>query len=264
MRPGLSTFERVMIMVDTFAKEIDCVLCQERFSPVIEPEEDKASYDIYCTSCVKWVRIGKSDPVRTTLRTILKLEGEPLALAVQNYLALCPCSNAFSHDSGKRCPACIHKIKRETHVNYAPTEFHCIWNIAKLKEIEGKIFEFIMDRMDSEEENLNQLIERFESGNLDPGAYMEGVENLQIREATDVAVIKAWAMLAGPEMAFRAAEEHGLLLRYGSRILVSIATGLEIGYGTSILTTLSKEEKNMDGPAKKEIQIFLKKIAGGF
>jgi hypothetical protein len=253
-----------MIMVDTFAKEIDCVLCQERFSPVIEPEEDKAFYDIYCTSCVKWVRIGKSDPVRTTLRTILKLKGEPLALAVQNYLALCPCSNAFSHDSGKRCPACIHKIKREIHVNYAPTEFHCIWNIAKLKEIEGKIFEFIMDRMDSEEENLNQLIERFESGNLDPGAYMEEVENLQIREATDVAVIKTWAMLAGSEMAFRAAEEHGLLLRYGSRILVSIATGLEIGYGTSILTTLSKEEKNMDGPAKKEIQIFLKKIAGGF
>ena len=118
--------------------------------------------------------------------------------------------------------------------------------------------------MDSEEENLNQLIARFESGELEPGAYMEGMENIQIREATDVAVIKTWAMLAGPEMAFRAAEEHGLTIRYGTRILVSVATGLEMGYGISILTTLSKEEKNLDGPARKEIQTFLKKIAGGF
>ena len=104
MRPGLSMFERVMIMVDTFAKEIDCVLCQEHFSPVIEPKEDKASYDIYCTSCVKWVRIGKSDPVRTALRAILKLEGEPLALAIQNYLSPCPCGQEFSHDAGMRVP----------------------------------------------------------------------------------------------------------------------------------------------------------------
>jgi hypothetical protein len=253
-----------MIMVDTFAKEIDCVLCQERFSPVIEPEEDKASYDIYCTSCVKWVRMGKSDPVRTTLRIIMKLEGEPLALAIQNYLAVCPCGQEFSHDSGKRCPACIHKIKRETHINYASSGFHCIWNIEKLKEIEGKVFEYILDRLDSEEENLNQLIERFENGEIEPGAYMESVENIQIREATEVAAVKTWAMLAGPKMAFLGAEEHGLAMRYGSRILVSLAKGLEMGYGTSILTTLTREEKNLDGPEKKEIQTFIKKIAGGF
>ncbi len=253
-------------MVDTFAKEVDCVLCQERFSPVIEPQEDKAFYDIHCTSCVKWVRIGKSDPVRMTLRRLLKLEGEPLALAVQNYLAACPCGNEFSHDAGKRCPACIHKIKKEIHPNHAATasEFHCIWNIGKLKEIEGKIFEAILDRLDSEEENLNQLIARYESGEIGPGPYMGGVENIQAREATEVAFVKTWGMLAGPEMAFRAAEEHGLAIHYGSRILVSIAAGLEMGYGTSILITLSNEEKNMDGPAKKEIQIFLKKIAGGF
>lgn len=253
-------------MVDTFAKEIDCVLCQERFSPVIEPQEDKAFYDIHCTSCVKWVRIGKSDPVRMTLRRLLKLEGEPLALAVQNYLAACPCGNEFSHDAGKRCPACVHKIKKEIHPNHAAAAsvFHCIWNIGKLKEIEGKIFEAILDRLDSEEENLNQLIARYESGEIGPGPYMEGVENIQIREASEVAFVKTWGMLAGPEMAFRAAEEHGLTIHYGSRILVSIATGLEIGYGTPVLISLSNEEKNMDGPAKKEIQIFLKKISGGF
>jgi hypothetical protein len=251
-------------MVDTFAKEIDCVLCKERFSPVIEPEEEKDSYDIYCTSCVKWVRIGRSDPVRITFRNILKLDGEPLALAIQNYLAPCPCGEEFSHDAGKRCPSCIRKIKNETHGRPAPNEFHCIWNIPKLKEIEGKVFEYILGRLDSEDENLNQLIARFENGEIEPGVYIEGMENIQIREATDVAVIKTWAMLAGPEMAFRAAEEHGLTIRYGSRILVSVATGIEMGYGISILTTLSKEEKNLDGPARKELQAFLKKIAGGF
>jgi hypothetical protein len=252
-------------MVDTFAKEADCVLCKERFSPVIEPEEDKAFYDIHCTSCVKWVRIGKADPVRNTLRKLLKLEGDALALAVQNYLAPCPCGQEFSHDAGKRCPVCIHKIKREIHPNHRATnEFHSIWNIKKLKEIEGKIFEAILDRLDSEEENLNQLIARYERGELEPGAYMEGMENIQIREANEVAFIKAWSMLAGPEMAFRAAEEHGLAIHYGSRVLVRIAEGLEMGYGTSVLITLSNEEKNLDGPAKKEIQIFLKKIAGGF
>jgi len=252
-------------MVDTFARELDCVLCQKRYRPVIEPEEDQTAYDIYCNSCVKWVRIVKGDPVRKTLRAVLKLQGEPLALAVQNYLSACPCGQEFSHDAGKRCPECIHKIKREIHTGPGTRqEFHCIWNIQKLKEIEGRIFEYILDRLTSEDESLSQLIERFESGEIDPGTYMEGVENIPIREATDSAVIKTWAMLAGPEMAFRAAEEHGLLTRYGSRVFIHIAAGLEIGYGTSILTSLSKEEKNLDGPARKEIQIYIKKIAGGF
>ena len=71
-------------------------------------------------------------------------------------------------------------------------------------------------------------------------------------------------MLVGPEMTFRAAEEHGLPERYGSRILISLAAGLEMGYGTNILTTLSREEKNLDGYLQKEIQTFIKKIAGGF
>lgn len=255
----------IMIMVDTVTREIDCVLCKEHFSPVIEPAEDRAAYDIYCTSCVKWIRITKGDPVRWALRAILKVEGEPLALAVQNYLAACPCGSVFSHDAGRRCPDCIHKIKKEIHPNSSGSkQFHCIWNIQKLKEMEGKFFEYILDRLSSEDENLSQLIERFENGEIEPGAYMEKVENIQIRESSEVAVIKAWAILAGPENAFQSAEEHGLSLHYGSRILVSIAAGLEIGYGTSILTTLSKEEKNLEGPAKKEIQIFIKKIAGGF
>ena len=79
-----------------------------------------------------------------------------------------------------------------------------------------------------------------------------------------MAVIKTWAMLAGPEMAFRAVDENGITERYGSRILVSIAMGLEMGYGLSVLNTLTKEEKNLDGPIRKEISIFLRKIGNGF
>ena len=252
-------------MVDTFAKELDCVLCQSRYAPVFEPEEEKLNYAIHCSSCVRWVFIGKGDPVRAALREVLGIKQEALALAIQNYLNVCPCGQEFSHDAGKRCPDCIEKIKRESKTPISPlSEFRCLWDIKKLKELEGKIFEYIFNRLDAKDETLNQLIARFEAGEIDPGTYMTGVEDIQYRESTDVCVIKTWAMLVGPEMVYRAAEEHELAERYGSRVLISIASGLEIGYGTSILTTLSREEKNLDGFQQKEIQMFLKKIAGGF
>ena len=130
--------------------------------------------------------------------------------------------------------------------------------------MEAKIFGYILDQMDSETETLGQLVDRYESGQIDPGTYMEQLEELRFRESRDVSVIKSWAMLVGPEMAFEAAIDHALTERYGSRILVSIAYGLEMGYGVSVLTTLAKEEKNLEGPEKKEIAIFLKKIANGF
>ncbi|TDJ51972.1 MAG: hypothetical protein E2O44_01290 [Nitrospina sp.] len=252
-------------MIDTFAKELDCVLCQSRYFPVFEPAEEKPNYKIYCSSCVRWVYIGKGDPVRAALREVLGIKQEALALAIQTYLNVCPCGQEFSHDSGKRCPDCIEKIKKETKAPLPPpADFHCLWDIKKLKELEGKIFEYISNRLATEGETLNQLIARFEAGEIDPGTYMTGVEDLQFRESTDICVLKTWAMLVGPEMVFRAAEEHGLVERYGSRVLISIASGLEMGYGTSILTTLSREEKNLDGSLQKEIQTFLKKIAGGF
>lgn len=252
-------------MNDTFQKKLDCVLCKSTYATVVEPEEDKSWYDIYCSSCVKWIRMGKSDPVRVALRKVLGVEGEALALAVQTMLGPCPCGNEFTHDAGKRCPECIKKIIKETKDEGPRSgDFHCIWNIEKLKEMESKFFGFIFQKLESKEDTLAELIRKFDSGKIDAETYMEGVESLQFAESAQLCVIKAWAIVLGPDIVFRAAEEHGLVERYGSRVLVTIASGLELGYGRSILTTLSKEEKNLDGSVQKEVQTFIQKIAGGF
>jgi hypothetical protein len=253
-------------MTDTFAKDLNCILCEQSFSPVTEAPEDKPGYPVHCTACSRWVHLTRGDSVRIALREVLNIEGDALALAVQTYLTPCICGNPFSHDAGGRCPACIRKIQKETKLEQPETaEFRPIWNISKMKdELEGRFFEFIVDSLDAESESLNQLVERYESGQVDPGTYMEKLEELRFRESREFSVIKSWAMLAGPEMAYRAAEEHLFTERYGTRVLISIAQGIEMGYGTSILTSLSKEEKNLDGPARKEIQTFIKKIAGGF
>ena len=71
-------------------------------------------------------------------------------------------------------------------------------------------------------------------------------------------------MILGSKVAFRAAEEHELLERYGTRILVSIADAMEISEGKSVLTTLSEEKENWDGPVERELNTFIAKIGGGF
>ncbi len=254
-------------MTESLKRSIQCTLCDSTYTPVFEPEEDAASYGVPCSSCSRWVNITTGDSVRTALKTVLGLEGEALALAVETYLAPCPCGQPFTHDAGERCAECLRKIRKETQlVNSAlGREFRCIWDIPKMKEaLEGKLFSFILDKMDSEEENLTLLVERYESGQIDPGTYMERLEELRFRESREVAIIKTWAMLVGPEMAFRAVDENAIAERYGSRILVSIAMGLEMGYGLSILNTLTKEEKNLDGHLRQEISIFLRKIGNGF
>ena len=257
--------KRILRMNDTFPKELDCVLCESTYAPVVEPEDEEPSYDIYCSSCIKWVRLGKGDPVRATLREVLGVKGEALALAVQTMLAPCPCGNEFTHDAGKRCPECIKKIKKETKSEGSRSgDFHCIWNIVKLKEAEPKIFGFIFQKLESKEDNLAGLIRKFDAGDIDADTYMDAMEDLQFRESAQLCVVKSWAMILGPDLAFRAAEEHGLVDRYGTRILVTLASGLEMGYGVSILSTLTKEAKTLDGPAEKEVQMFIKKIAGGF
>ena len=86
----------------------------------------------------------------------------------------------------------------------------------------------------------------------------------KFRESSQICVIQAWAIILGPEMAFRAAEEHGLVEYFGTRILVSIAKGLEMSTGHSILTTLSQEKANWDGDVQKELSTFIAKIGGGF
>jgi hypothetical protein len=253
-------------MVDTFQKEVQCTLCPEIFEPVIEPEEGDHSYFMYCSSCVQCLSVARTNPVRVALYHVLGLRGEALALAFQSVLAPCQCGNEFSHDAGRRCPKCIDKIERETRriSKSVDVDFQCPWNRAELKKLEGKFFEYIFQKLESKEENLKQLIEKFESGQMDPETYMEGLETLQLRESTQVSVVQAWAMILGPDMAFRAAEEHGLIEQYGSRILVNIASALEISEGKSVLATLANESKNWDGPIERELQTFIAKIGGGF
>ena len=83
-------------MGELFAKNIDCVLCEEIFSPVIKPEEDETSYRLNCSMCANWLLVSITNPVYVTLRRVLKLEGEALALAFQTVLANCPCSGQFN------------------------------------------------------------------------------------------------------------------------------------------------------------------------
>jgi len=252
--------------VDTFQKEVQCVLCPEVFEPVFEPREGKSAYPIYCCSCSNYMNVARSNPVRIAFRQVLGLRGEALALAVQSVLAACSCGGEFTHDAGKRCPTCLYKIEREAKKagTDIEAEFRCPWNNEELKKSEAKFFEYIFQKVESKEENLKDLIERFESGEMDAEVYMEELESLRFRESSQIAVIQAWAMILGPDMAFRAAEEHELVERYGSRILVSIADALEISSGKSVLATLTNEMKNWDGAVERELNTFIAKIGGGF
>jgi hypothetical protein len=181
-------------------------------------------------------------------------------------LASCQCGGEFNHDAGGRCPKCIYKIEREIRKANKSVEvcFHCPWNIEELEKLEGKFFEYILNNLGSEGESLKQLIDIFESGEMDAGTYMERLDSLRFRESFQISVIQAWAMILGSKMVFRAAEEHGLVDRYGSRILVSIASALEISEGKAVLATLTAEMKNWDGSVERELNTFIAKIGGGF
>jgi hypothetical protein len=253
-------------MVDTFQKEVQCTLCPDTFEPLIEPEEDKSSYPIYCTSCSNSLIVSRANPVRAAFREVLGLKKDALALAFQGVLAPCHCGAEFNHDSGKRCSECLYKIEREARktANDMEIEFSCPWNISELKKFEAKFFEYIFKKVESKEENLQQLIEKFEAGEMDAETYMDELESLRFRESAQIAVIQAWSMILGSEVVFRAAEEHELVERYGSRILVSIADALEISEGKAVLTTLTNEMKNWDGSVERELSTFIAKIGGGF
>jgi hypothetical protein len=253
-------------IVDTFQKEVQCTLCPETFEPLIEPEEDKSAYSIYCSKCTNCINVSRANPVRVAFREVLGLRKEALALAFQSVLAPCHCEGQFNHDSGKRCPGCIYKIEREVRKTGTDMEvsFRCPWNITELKKYEAKFFEYIFQKVESKEDSLKQLIGKFEAEEIDAETYIEELDSLRFRESAQVSVIQAWAMILGPEMAFRAAEEHDLVERYGSRILVSIADALEISAGKAVLITLADEMKNWDGEVEQELNTFIAKIGGGF
>lgn len=258
---GDVSFQTGIILMETLS--VGCVLCKTSFAPVIQPEEGQTFYGICCSSCTSKVLIRAGDPVRITFRDVLGLTELSLAHAIQDVLIDCPCGGTFTHDAGKRCPVCIEKIEKE--IKHAPSRrVPTIWNVEKLKKWEGKVFSRILEKLETREETLAQLIEKFEAGKIDPEAYMSGIDRIRQREFTQVCAIQAWAMMLGPESAFQAAEDLDLTERYGTRIMVSIASALEMSAGSSVISILTKEIETASDPVvQKELRMYLDKIAGG-
>ncbi len=252
-------------MTELTLREIDCVLCEETYTPAQGPEEGEKSYRVYCSSCVNWVAIGKSNPLRMALGEVLGIRGEALALAMQTCLAPCRCGSEFNHDAGGRCPTCIGKIERETRDEPLDSkDFKSPWNQGEMNKLEPKFLEYILGKTDREDINLNQLIEKFEAGEVDAEEYMEKIDSLRFREANQIAVVQAWAMTLDPDEVFAAVEEHDLVEQYGTRVLVSIASALESNTGRPVMAILNKEIKHFDEITQKELKTFMAKIGGGF
>lgn len=247
----------------SLSEEVGCVLCKSTFAPVIQPEEGRTYYAICCSSCTSKAPVKAGDPVRVVFRDVLGLNGLKLASALEEVLIACPCGGAFSHTAGERCPACIKKIEDET--KYSPhRNVPGIWDVNKLRQWESKVLPYIMEKLDTREETLAQLIDKFESGLIDTETYMNGIDTVRRREFTQVCAIQTWAMMQGPESAFRAAEDLELVERYGTRILISIAMALEMSTGLSVFSTLNKEIENWEDPAvQKELKMFMSKTTGG-
>lgn len=253
-------------MAEANSREINCVLCKDTYAPVLGPEEGEKSYRIYCSSCVNWVAVGRTNPLRLSLRIVLGLRDEALSLAIQTCLSPCSCGSRFSCDAGGRCQTCVEKIERET---ISPTssnkDFTNPWDKGEMKKLQPKLLEYILgSEEDNENINLNQLIEKFEAGEMDAEEYMEAVESLQFRESNEVSVVQAWAMTMDPEELFSKVEDYDLVERYGSRIIVSIASALESSIGRPVLTTLNNEMDQFDQVTQQELRTFMRKIGGGF
>jgi len=253
-------------MTETVAREVDCVLCKDTYTPVLGPGEGEKSYRIYCSSCVNWVAVGRANPLRLGLRIVLGLRDEALSLAIQTCLSSCSCGSSFSCDSGGRCQTCIGKIERETKSSASTNkDFTSPWNNDEMNKLQPKFLEHILGSEEGTENiNLKQLIEKFEAGKMGAEEYMEAVESLQFRESNQVSVVQAWAMTMDPEELFAAVEDYDLVERYGSRIIVSIASALEGSIGRPVLTTLNNEMEQFDQITQQELRTFMRKIGGGF
>jgi hypothetical protein len=134
-----------------------------------------------------------------------------------------------------------------------------------MKKLQPKFLEYILgSEEDNDKINLKQLIEKFEAGEMGAEEYMESVESLQFRESNQVSVIQAWAMTMDPEDLFSKVDDYDLVERYGSRIIVSIASALESSIGRPVLTTLNNEMEQFDQNTQQELRTFMRKIGGGF
>ena len=77
-------------------------------------------------------------------------------------------------------------------------------------------------------------------------------------------MVQAWAMTMDPEELFSKVEDYDLVERYGSRIIVSIASALESSIGRPVLTTLNNEMDQFDQVTQQELRTFMRNIGGGF
>ena len=250
-------------MTESLSEQLECVLCKNPYSPQIKAEEGQSAYPVYCSSCTQCVAIPSASPVRVTFHRVLKMSDETLAQAISEALVNCPCGKEFHHDAGGRCMDCVEKIQKETkNSTHDTASLKTIWDIEKLKRWEDPILKYILGKMESGEETLAQLIERYEAGEISPEEYMEKIDELQHRESTQLSAIQTWAMIMG-KGAYRAAEGLDMVERYGSRILVTIAAGLEKSTGQPIINILTNEMKNWDGTVQRELRTYIAKTMGG-
>lgn len=250
-------------MSTELTREIDCLLCHTPYLPIIQSDDEEDGYPIVCSSakCANGVFMSNRDPVRTAFRAVFGIRGEPLALALEEALAECPCGDRFRHDAGKRCPECIRKIQSEKRdIPSGETGHHFLWNTEALKKHEQKFIGFVLDKSE-DQETLNELVERFELAEISTEEYLERLDLLQNRDGVLLSILKTWAMALGP-FVFRAADDLDLVEQFGTRVLVTLASGLNVSTGQSVLALLTKEAANLDGNVEKELRTYLGKITG--
>ncbi len=233
-----------------------------------EDEKKKSTgYEVGCTAsnCPNKIFISYKDPVRVALSTVLGFEDNELKIEIEKLLKPCPTGFAFSNNVDLQAPSDLNSVTSQIKKPGACfTQTHFTWNLDELKKYEGQLISYVLKKMEVKEVTFQDLVDRFENGEMGAEAYLQGIEDIHIRERVLFCVIKAWAMAAGTEGAFRGAQELDLVDYFGARILITIADALETSMGADSLATLSKEANNWDGLIEREIRTYLARIGKGF
>ncbi len=251
--------------MDEFEEDVED---EEQEDEELEDEKEKATgYEVGCTAsnCPNKIFISYKDPVRVALRTVYEFEDNELSLELEKLLKPCPSGFSFSNNVDLQAPSDLTPVTAQIkEPGSCFTQTHYTWNLDELKKHEGQLISYVLKKMEVKEETFQDLVDRFEAGEMEAEAYLQGIEDIHIRERALLCVVKTWAMAAGKEGAFQGAQELDLVEHFGPRILITIADGLEIGTGATILATLSKEASNWDGLVEKEIRTYLARIGKGF
>lgn len=233
----------------------------------LEEKEKATGYEVGCTAsnCPNKIFISYKDPVRVALRTVFGFEDNELKLQIEKLLKPCPSGFAFSNNVDLQAPSDLNPVTSQIkEPGECFTQTHFTWDLDELKKYEGQLISYVLKKMEEKEDTFQDLVDRFEAGEMEAEAYLQGIEDIHIRERTVFCVIKTWAMAAGKEGAFRGAQELDLVDHFGSRVLITIADALQVGMGADSLSTLSKEASNWDGMVEREIRTYLARIGKGF